>query len=131
MHPQDLRQYARIGALEQARRAVAEFPDILPELNQLANGHASNKVRRIFELGAKGHSAARIAKILNGEHARTSPLREELAARIEARVVPALKAPRRRRMSRAGRKAISDAMKARWAKWGGKRRPKAAKGGAR
>ena len=96
----ELRQYARLGALESVRRILADFPDILPEINRFANARAGLKTERL----------------------RTRPLREEVAARIESHVVPALQddpAPRRRRrsrISRAGRKRISDAMKAMWRK---------------
>jgi len=44
---EELRSMARIGALQQAKRIVSEFPDILPELNALAkNPFAANGHRR-------------------------------------------------------------------------------------
>ena len=88
MTDQQLRQYARLGALDEALKAVRAFPDILPEVNRLA----------------KGVNGARRDGVL-------------VAARIEEHVVPALRASRRKRtLSAAGRRAISRAQKARWRK---------------
>lgn len=36
--PEEFRQYARRGALETAKRIVAEFPDVMLELNKIARG---------------------------------------------------------------------------------------------
>lgn len=79
-----LRQYARAGALEVARGIIAEFPDILPELNAAAKPEPRKK--------------------LVGHVTRAGDFR------------PIKKTKKKRVISAEGRKRISDAQKARWAK---------------
>src|SRR5262245_21386553 len=100
MNEHELRHYARLGALESARRAVIQFPDILAELNQLEHfdpaviGTRANGVRR----------PRRAKPIITG--------RATLATTPPATTSQ----PKRRHyMSRKGRASIARAMKARWA----------------
>lgn len=70
----EIRQFARAGARLEAVKIVTEFPDILPELNQLAqapktNGHAIAAPRRAV-------SAASRKKIAAGQRKRWAAWRK-------------------------------------------------------
>ena len=90
MTKDEIREYARAGALEHAKRLITEFPEILNELRGFAER------LRLEDLARSG----------------SAPL---LEAALEA--PGALEtAVKRRRMTEAGRRAIADAQHRRWAK---------------
>jgi len=107
MLDRQMREFARVGALELARRAVIEFPDILPELNRMANGQPARQIGRPRKNAPIGTDAV--------------ALRTAFAVPPDATVAAAVaahepKKPRRKRsrISAKGRRAISRAMKLRW-----------------
>lgn len=87
--PDALRTFARVGALTQAKLIVAEFPDILADLNRFAT--ASN-----------GASA-------DGASSPTRTPRPVISSHT-SQVTPR----RRRRMSAAERRAVGVRMRAYW-----------------
>jgi len=104
----ELHHYARLGALEQARRAVLAFPDILHELNALARNGAAPPAR------------TRAARALVTNHIRA--IEPELKAMgVGLQVKDATTTPRRRgrrrrpRISAEGRARIAAAQRKRWA----------------
>jgi|SRR5215471_6026662 len=97
MTAQEVRELAAAGALARARALVIEFPEIWPALTRLANGSTPRRVGR-----PRKADVAVTPTLFAG-------------AESPADVAPTRR-PRRRksRISRKGRKAISDAMKRRW-----------------
>lgn len=104
LHDDEIRQYARIGALDMARQAVAEFPDILPELNRMAHANGTVPPYSVRKQLREATLAAGRGP-LGDEQKRTQVLDDERVARV----------PAKRHVSAKTRRALSLSMKRRWA----------------